>query len=164
MGGLGQAYRNFLSLVRGTPPRPPSLHLLCLVSQCPEQGEPWILGADLLLRDFLHLLNLGSTVLLTWAEHPQDLSPGKDPRTLSLDSSIHQSLRSTGTVFQSLSSWRVVTNIQVDPQTLVMGNLVHQQMWGLFFCAFWEDVPSPAVPCVWEDKELPGAGGVGMHQ
>lgn len=54
--------------------------------------------------------------------------------------------------------------MQVAPKTLVMGDLVHQEMWRLFFCGFWEDLPSPAVPYVWEENELPGAGSVGMHQ
>lgn len=39
-------------------------------------------------------------MLLPWVEAPEGLSPGKDPRTLSLHSSIHQSLRSTKPVSQ----------------------------------------------------------------
>lgn len=41
---------------------------------------------------------------------------------------------------------------------------MQQQMWGSFFCGFWEDFPSLAMPCVWEENELPGADNVGMHQ
>lgn len=70
MGGLGQAYRNFLSLVRATPSCSASPLLGVPVPRAgramdfrgrhpPPEGLP------------AHLLNLGSTVLLPWADPPK---------------------------------------------------------------------------------------------
>lgn len=45
---------------------------------------------------------------------------------------------------------------KVAPKNLVVGELVHQQTWGLFCCGFPKDLRSLVVPCVWQENLLLG--------